>query len=316
MQYTTILHNVRKRFKITCNEYCVVDLILFRQNDPKTKKHGWCTLSRQDMADELDFSRQTIITILNKVKEMGLIEEDDTFYLRVTPLWYDAISKPAKQDAESQESVQGVKKLYTPNASENEGCKESVQGVKNLDRVSNNLTGNRKETLQQGVKTFDTPPYIEENKEIINTSSSSAREENFENLNNAGYEQSSRDKKNNPPQSSGKVPPYDWNNLYDVLLADEPYVKFVCHTLKFKNGLKDDIEKFKSLVLDYVIQEHGLHHRINPDYEDLKKHIVYLGRKQAQNSNNDGNNSTKNNFRNKNAGGANAVFDRDDDDYR
>lgn len=139
MIFTTILHTVRKRFGISCNDYCVVDAVYFAQNNPKSKLSGWCSLSRQELADELDFSRQTVITIIKRLKDLGLIEENETFFLRTTALWFETVLE-----------------------SRNTPCKETVHPVKNLDTLSNNFTPTRKETVHPPVKNLDTPPLVKE----------------------------------------------------------------------------------------------------------------------------------------------------------
>lgn len=132
MYFTTILHHVRKSYKLSCNEYCVVELIFYKSNDPKSKMIGWCTISRQQIADELDLSRQTIISILHKLKEKGLIEENELNFLKTTEIWYNAVST----------------------------CKETLHPVKKLDTMSKNITPTCKETLHPPVKKLDTTLYI------------------------------------------------------------------------------------------------------------------------------------------------------------
>lgn len=140
MIFTTILHTVRKRFGISCNDYCVVDAVYFAQNNPKSKLAGWCSLSRQELADELDFSRQTVITIIKRLKELGLVEENETFFLRTTALWFEVVLE-----------------------SRNTPRKETLHPVKNLDTpLSNNLTPTCKETVHPPVKNLDTPPLVKE----------------------------------------------------------------------------------------------------------------------------------------------------------
>lgn len=92
MVFTTIIHAVRRRLGITCNEYCVVDTVCFKMNDPKSRQPGWCTQSRQELADELGFAKRTIQNMVGDLKEAGLIEENEFFYLRTTPLWFEALS--------------------------------------------------------------------------------------------------------------------------------------------------------------------------------------------------------------------------------
>ena len=48
--YTTIIHPVRKEFKLSCNEYCVLDTIMRMQNN----ETHWCYMSKETMAKDLD----------------------------------------------------------------------------------------------------------------------------------------------------------------------------------------------------------------------------------------------------------------------
>ena len=50
--YTTIIHPVRKEFKLSCNEYCVLDTIMRMQNN----ETHWCYMSKETMAKDLDLS--------------------------------------------------------------------------------------------------------------------------------------------------------------------------------------------------------------------------------------------------------------------
>lgn len=306
MQFTTILHKVRKHFGLTCNEYCVVELVFFSQNNPKTKKAGWCTLSRNEMGEALDFSRQTIITILKKAKDLGLVEEDESFNVKTTALWFNAISL-GKTDSPlpCQDSLQGVKNLDS---------KETVQGVKNLDT-------NCKETVHPPVKSFDTPLYI--NKEINEEERQSvhvrAHEGDFEKENLTDWAQKEREEmialveemqKESPPSSA--APPLDkpkitYTNLHEVLLKDRLFVDLA----KYKLKLRTD-KAFVDMVMDYAMYFHGIGRPLEPDYQKLKSHILYNAINKPQNqSKAHGNNATN---RNSKTGGQTAII-TDDDEY-
>lgn len=110
MQHTTILHAVRRLFEISCNDYCLAELISFAGNDPRNVNPGWCTMSRNDMANELDFSRRSIINMINELEEKKLIERNENDHLKITAKWYDAVSA-------AKENRLGVQKVHTKKGS-------------------------------------------------------------------------------------------------------------------------------------------------------------------------------------------------------
>ncbi|MGV3561582.1 MarR family transcriptional regulator [Larkinella arboricola] len=121
MIFSTVLHPVRKRFGISCNEYCVADMIFVLSSNPRAPIPGWCNASKQTLGDIMDMSRQSIITIIQKLEGKGLVERNASDHLRTTQLWYDAVSG-------CQVSLHPVKKLDTP------PCKETLQdAVKKLN---------------------------------------------------------------------------------------------------------------------------------------------------------------------------------------
>ena len=90
--YTTIIHPLRKSLNISCNEYCVLDTIYHLSNN--SKYGGWCIKSRQNIADDLDLSKQTVITIIDNLEKKGLIlKNEDTKFLRPCDLYCEAIQQ-------------------------------------------------------------------------------------------------------------------------------------------------------------------------------------------------------------------------------
>jgi predicted transcriptional regulator len=71
-------------------------------------------------------------------------------------------------------------------------------------------------------------------------------------------------------------PPYNWNNLKDVLMNDAPFLEWA------QRELKIDVKKLDDLILDYIVFQHGKGQRLNTDYSDLKSHIVNYGRKKLE----------------------------------
>lgn len=87
--YTTIIHPIRKHFSLSCNEYCVLDTIMRMQNN----EVNWCYMSRETMAKDLDLSKQSILNIIKKLIEAGLvIQNSATKHLRISGLFQDYLN--------------------------------------------------------------------------------------------------------------------------------------------------------------------------------------------------------------------------------
>lgn len=92
LTYTVVLHQARKKLRLTLNEYCFVDTVYHLQNNPNSKVKGWCYASKAILGDYIGISEQSAHSIANKTIKMGLIEKDpDTRYLRATQLWYENV---------------------------------------------------------------------------------------------------------------------------------------------------------------------------------------------------------------------------------
>lgn len=118
---------------------------------------GWCNMSRSNMGNILDLSKQTIITIVNKMIVKKLIRKNKEGHLKWTPKWYKAVIFSGKET------------VPIPQKEPNQTGKETVPpSVKKLDRIG-------KETL----------PYIDinnnkyNNKEEEEEEISSTPEENL-----------------------------------------------------------------------------------------------------------------------------------------
>jgi hypothetical protein len=127
LNYTLILHQIRKQLGLSLMEYCIADSIYHLSNNPNNKIQGWCYAPKENIADFLGTTRQTIFDNLNKLIKKGLIERDeDTKYLRTTLKWYEKVIL-VRMNREYKETLHIVKKLD--------------------DETSRNLTPNSKETL-------------------------------------------------------------------------------------------------------------------------------------------------------------------------
>ncbi len=90
-RYTLVLHSARKRLKITMNEYCLADSI-HKLSSNRSVVPGWCYASKEHLAKSLGLSRQSIHSMINKLKKQGIVEiQEDTGYLRATELWRESV---------------------------------------------------------------------------------------------------------------------------------------------------------------------------------------------------------------------------------
>lgn len=81
---TIIVHDVRLLLKLTCNEYCILDLICWLEESPE----GWCPATRQDLSDRMGISKQATHKIIEGLIESGLLEKNSsTKMLRTTDKW-------------------------------------------------------------------------------------------------------------------------------------------------------------------------------------------------------------------------------------
>ena len=122
MNYTTINHDARMNFGLSCNDYCIADKIYHLSNNPKNNTR-WCYAGREAIGRMFGISRQSVITIIKTLVAKNLVEiHPETDHLRTTEIWY---------------------RNFTP-------CKETLHPpVKKVDiQVSNNFTPPCKETLR------------------------------------------------------------------------------------------------------------------------------------------------------------------------
>lgn len=107
--YTTIIHPVRKEFKLSCNEYCVLDTIMRMQNN----ESHWCYMSKDTMAADLDLSKQSVLNIINSLitKEL-VVKNPATKHLRVTSVFLDCLND-YKKFTDGIETLQIESKNFT-----------------------------------------------------------------------------------------------------------------------------------------------------------------------------------------------------------
>ncbi len=135
--YTTIIHPVRKEFKLSCNEYCVLDTIMRMQNN----ESHWCYMSKDTMASDLDLSKQSVLNIINSLITKGLVLKNAaTKHLRVTSVFLDYLND-YKKFTDGKEILQIESKKFTET------------GTKSLP---NNNTNNKNTFIRPSVETIST----------------------------------------------------------------------------------------------------------------------------------------------------------------
>lgn len=139
-KYTTIIHTVRINLDLSCNEYCVADMIYHLSNNPVSKIQGWCFAAKETLGEYMGMSKQSIHNLLNTLIDKGLIEKDeDTKWLRTTNKWYQAVIIE-KVKFTSKESIPTVKKVYSEQSKKfTPDSKESLHN-NNIDKDIDNIS--------------------------------------------------------------------------------------------------------------------------------------------------------------------------------
>lgn len=115
--YTTILHEIRKKFSLSMNEYGVMDTIYRLSVHPKSDKPGWCYMSKPKMAKFFDIGRRTTFRIIDELIKKHLVVKNSKGYLKPTGRWVDAVEPFVAQsqkkgiEAEPQQCQNGTTKV-------------------------------------------------------------------------------------------------------------------------------------------------------------------------------------------------------------
>jgi uncharacterized phage protein (TIGR02220 family) len=134
---TTINENARKSMGITRDEYALCSYALYRCADPRMKLVGWCTDTKDDVADFVGITRPGLYKMIARLEQSGLLEtQAGTGFFRATAQFIDIQNgteskENAKQDCKQslQQENGSVNKVYSE-------CKQSLQDSVNL------VTGN------------------------------------------------------------------------------------------------------------------------------------------------------------------------------
>lgn len=87
LRYTVIDHEKRRNLGLSWTEYGLADMI-DKLSTNRSNEIGWCYMSREAMAKELGTSKRTVLTMIEKLVDMELIEKHPgTKNLRSTIRW-------------------------------------------------------------------------------------------------------------------------------------------------------------------------------------------------------------------------------------
>ncbi len=106
--HTLFLHGPRKRLGISITAYCIADMIYFLSQN----EDGWCYMSKVTMASLLSVTKQTVINIIKRLIDDGLVERHpvDKTRLRTTSRWHESVVK-VKESRFGKVKDHPVKKL-------------------------------------------------------------------------------------------------------------------------------------------------------------------------------------------------------------
>jgi DNA-binding MarR family transcriptional regulator len=132
--YTTILHQSRKKLKISLLEYCLCDSIHKLSGKPE---FPWCSASKQELATFLGISRRSATAIIKKMLNRELIEKDpETKFLRTTSKWITAVETNGRA-----KFAQGGKKVPTGREESSHRREESSHNNKSINKNNKSLSG-------------------------------------------------------------------------------------------------------------------------------------------------------------------------------
>ena len=142
---THINEVARKSLDITRDEYALCAYLFFRQAYPSQKAPGWCSDSREEIADFVGITRQGLFKMLARLSGIGLVEQDaKTGCYRASAMFADADEGVNKVYVERKQSLhEGVNKVYV----------ERKQSLPNKEE--------RKERKKKEVDEIATPPTAE-----------------------------------------------------------------------------------------------------------------------------------------------------------
>lgn len=141
--YTTIRHEIRKKFRISADEYCLADSIHKLSN---RVDFPWCKLNKADLGKFIGISERSVYRKTAKLAKKGLIEQNDEG-LRSTPLWRDTAEMYDKMS--SAKVAKSSAKVATPSIyNNNTNKKENTASPFSLKEELGKLKGSPQRHIQ------------------------------------------------------------------------------------------------------------------------------------------------------------------------
>lgn len=190
--YSTVFHAARKALDISFNEYHLADYIFKWQSNPGAPRLGWCSKSREEMAEHVGISARGIQKMLDRLEGMNIVSIDPvTREVKATRKWFDAVvvenerlerpMKLGKPPEDQQFDDIGMGEQSSPGEIPiNDGEQSSPDGVNKVHGVGEQSAGegvnkvrNNKEGLKKSSKkrnkelAGETPPVIHKMVEVF-----------------------------------------------------------------------------------------------------------------------------------------------------
>jgi hypothetical protein len=90
--FITIQLDALDQTGLSVAHYCVADMVYHLSVNPKAPVLGWCSMSRQTMADKLGVSKSTIKRILRDLETDGwVVKSPEHGFLKSGDLWIDVV---------------------------------------------------------------------------------------------------------------------------------------------------------------------------------------------------------------------------------
>jgi DNA-binding MarR family transcriptional regulator len=162
---TSIKENARKSLEITRDEYALCSYAHYRCADPRMKAGGWCTDTKDEVADFVGISRPGLYKMMDRLEKKGLIEvQAGTGFIRATAFFIDtehrneckqSLQRPKssvnKVDTDCKLSLQGGVNLVTPNIEvEYEYKVNKVNNIVDKGETVNGFSVNGKKQTTEG----------------------------------------------------------------------------------------------------------------------------------------------------------------------
>ena len=81
-RFTVVLHDIRQQYKISSNEYVIMDSVYIL-----SRNTGRCEASREYLAKFLGITKVGVIKLIDRLVEKGLLIKDTDGLLKVCPAW-------------------------------------------------------------------------------------------------------------------------------------------------------------------------------------------------------------------------------------